>query len=66
MTYNLIKFRGKREGISIYIRDGDFEDIVTELERKIKKSEQFLTNACLSSKSDQLTIYLLKKWRIIK
>lgn len=45
MTYNLIKFRGQREGISIYIRDGNFEDIVTELERKIKKSKQFFIGA---------------------
>ena len=45
MSQNLIKFKGKREGISIYIKKGSFEDIQEELETKIKKSEQFFQGA---------------------
>lgn len=45
MTRNLIAFKGKREGISIYIKEGSFENIKKELERKIKKSEQFFKGA---------------------
>lgn len=45
MAHNLITFKGKKEGISIYIKEGSFEDIKKELERKIKKSEQFFRGA---------------------
>lgn len=45
MAQNLITFKGKREGISIYIKDGSFEKIISELERKIKKSERFFEGA---------------------
>ena len=45
MSQNLIRFKGKREGISIYIKKGSFEDIKDELETKIKKSERFFKGA---------------------
>ncbi len=45
MSQNLIRFKGKREGISIYIQKGSFEDIKEELETKIKKSEKFFRGA---------------------
>lgn len=45
MAQNLITFKGKREGISIYIKDGSFDTIKRELEKKIKKSERFFEGA---------------------
>lgn len=45
MAQNLITFKGRREGISIYIKDGSFDTIKKELEKKIKKSERFFEGA---------------------
>lgn len=45
MSQNLVAFKGKKEGISIYIKDGDFDSIKNEIERKIKKSEKFFIGA---------------------
>ncbi len=45
MAQNLVTFKGKRDGISIYIKDGSFDAIKKELERKIRKSEQFFEGA---------------------
>ena len=45
MAHNLITFKGKREGISIYIKDGSFDTIKKELEKKIRKSERFFKGA---------------------
>lgn len=45
MSQNLIRFKGKREGISIYIKQGSFQDIKDELETKIKKSKRFFKGA---------------------
>lgn len=45
LSQNLVVFKGKKEGISIYIKDGDFDSIKNEIEKKIKKSEKFFIGA---------------------
>lgn len=45
MSQNLVVFKGKKEGISVYIKNGDFDSVKKEIERKIKKSEKFFIGA---------------------
>ena len=45
MSQNLVAFKGKKEGISVYIKDGDFDSVKKEIERKITKSQKFFIGA---------------------
>ncbi|MBW4827282.1 MAG: septum site-determining protein MinC [Clostridiaceae bacterium] len=41
MTQDLVVFKGTKDGVYIYIRDGNFESIKKELDIKLKKSSSF-------------------------
>ncbi len=45
MKEGLVSFKGIKEGIYIYIKDGDFQDILDELEEKLKDSLDFYKEA---------------------
>lgn len=45
MTHKLITFKGNREGITIYVKKGDFETVKKELDDKIKESRDFFNGA---------------------
>ena len=45
MARKLVNFKGNKEGISIYVKDGNFEAIKKELDDKVKRSRGFFRGA---------------------
>ena len=41
MEQNLVIFKGKKEGIYIYIKEGNFQSIKKQLEEKLEKAKVF-------------------------
>jgi len=41
MSENLVSFKGSKEGVYIYVKEGDFEIIKEELDHKLKRSGEF-------------------------
>lgn len=56
MAHNLIAFKGSKEGIYIYIKEGSFQQIKNELELKLEKSGSFFKGGkVINFKGKELT-----------
>ncbi|KNF09450.1 putative septum site-determining protein MinC [Gottschalkia purinilytica] len=57
MTHSLINFKGRKDGISIYIEEGSFQAIKDQLDIKIKNAGEFFKGAkVISIKGQKLTV----------
>lgn len=70
MKEALVSFKGIKEGIYVYIKEGDFQDILDELEGKLKNSLDFYKEAhFLGIKAEKLKsnqiieLFYLMKYR---
>jgi len=57
MSENLVSFKGSKEGVYIYVKEGDFEIIKEELDHKLKRSGEFFKSGkVINFKGKKLSI----------
>lgn len=73
MDENLVIFKGKKEGIYIYIKEGNFQNIKRQLEEKLEKAKVFFQGGkvkCIKGKNlsteekKELTLLIKNKYGI--
>lgn len=73
MDENLVIFKGKKEGIYIYIKEGNFQNIKKQLEEKLEKAKVFFQGGkvkCIKGKKlsleekKELTLLIQSKYGI--